>query len=213
LRPVVGLSRIARSTFINDPPTDTVNSGKGYAWFRPLWYSGFVWVPDSRHPGAWLVVQNDGNVVIYKAGAPKSGSDIWASKTVMPHRDRDLIVPDVLTVEIANGVISPVITREIVNETGERMRSSRTRARRLCISGLVANLNGGYTTPQATFDGKDLYPTVFDKAAALLESLVRNHPFVDGNKRVGITATALFCNAAAINSQRLKPNWYSSPFT
>jgi death-on-curing protein len=46
--------------------------------------------------------------------------------------------------------------------------------------------------PQATFDGKDLYPDLFSKAAALMDSLVRNHPFVDGNKRTAITAAALF---------------------
>lgn len=37
--------------------------------------------------------------------------------------------------------------------------------------------------PLATFDGKELYPTVFLKAAAVFESLAQNHPFVDGNKR------------------------------
>ena len=46
--------------------------------------------------------------------------------------------------------------------------------------------------PQATFDKKDLYPDLFSKAAALMDSLVRNHPFVDGNKRTAITATGLF---------------------
>lgn len=46
--------------------------------------------------------------------------------------------------------------------------------------------------PQATFDEKDLYPDLFSKAAALMDSLVRNHPFVDGNKRTAITAAALF---------------------
>ena len=35
----------------------------------------------------------------------------------------------------------------------------------------------------ATFDKKDLYPTPADKAAAILESILINHPFVDGNKR------------------------------
>lgn len=38
--------------------------------------------------------------------------------------------------------------------------------------------------PQASFGGEDLYPTLFEKAAALAESIVRNHPFVDGNKRM-----------------------------
>jgi death-on-curing protein len=46
--------------------------------------------------------------------------------------------------------------------------------------------------PQATFDGRDLYPDLFQKTAALMESLAQNHPFVDGNKRTAITAAALF---------------------
>lgn len=45
------------------------------------------------------------------------------------------------------------------------------------------------------FDGKELYPDVFLKEAALLDSLINNHPFVDGNKRTGITAAALFLQA------------------
>jgi len=54
--------------------------------------------------------------------------------------------------------------------------------------------------PQATFDGQDLYPDLFSKAAALLESLVGNHAFVDGNKRTAITAAGLFLS---INGYRL----------
>ena len=46
--------------------------------------------------------------------------------------------------------------------------------------------------PQATFDGQDLYPDLFSKAAALAESLLQNHPFVDGNKRTGFTSAAMF---------------------
>jgi len=45
-------------------------------------------------------------------------------------------------------------------------------------------LRSALARPHASFDGRDLYPSLFEKAAALLESLVRNHPFVDGNKRV-----------------------------
>lgn len=45
---------------------------------------------------------------------------------------------------------------------------------------------------QATFGGFDLYPDVFSKAAALMHSLVLNHPFVDGNKRTAIASTARF---------------------
>jgi death on curing protein len=46
--------------------------------------------------------------------------------------------------------------------------------------------------PRATFGGEDLHPDVPGKAAALLHSLVQNHPFVDGNKRVGAHAMLLF---------------------
>lgn len=54
--------------------------------------------------------------------------------------------------------------------------------------------------PQATFDGQDLYPDLFTKAAALMDSLIRNHPFVDGNKRTGISAAALYL---LVNGYRL----------
>lgn len=46
--------------------------------------------------------------------------------------------------------------------------------------------------PQSSFDGEDLYPSIFDKAAALFHSLMFNHAFVDGNKRTTIVSTARF---------------------
>jgi death-on-curing protein len=39
-----------------------------------------------------------------------------------------------------------------------------------------------------TFSGQELYPTLFDKAAVLGYSLINNHPFVDGNKRLAFEA-------------------------
>ena len=45
--------------------------------------------------------------------------------------------------------------------------------------------------PHASFGGQDLYPDLFSKAAALGHSLVSNHPFIDGNKRVGFEAMRL----------------------
>ncbi len=38
--------------------------------------------------------------------------------------------------------------------------------------------------PFQTFDGKDLYPSIIDKSAAVFQSIIINHPFIDGNKRV-----------------------------
>ena len=52
--------------------------------------------------------------------------------------------------------------------------------------------------PQVTFDGEDLYPDVEAKAAALMHSLVMNHPFVDGNKRAGAAAAELFLNVNGV---------------
>lgn len=46
--------------------------------------------------------------------------------------------------------------------------------------------------PQSSFGGEDLYPGIFDKAAALFHSLMFNHAFVDGNKRTTIVSTARF---------------------
>ena len=46
--------------------------------------------------------------------------------------------------------------------------------------------------PRMSFGGDDLYPGIVEKAAALCFSLVKNHPFVDGNKRVGHAAMETF---------------------
>lgn len=53
-------------------------------------------------------------------------------------------------------------------------------------------LQSAVARPQASFDGQDLYPDLFSKASALLESLIGNHAFVDGNKRTAITSAGLF---------------------
>jgi death on curing protein len=45
--------------------------------------------------------------------------------------------------------------------------------------------------PFQTFDNKELYPTPIDKAASLLESVVSNHPFIDGNKRTAYVLARL----------------------
>ena len=56
--------------------------------------------------------------------------------------------------------------------------------------------------PQMSFGGKELYPTLAEKAAALCFSLVMNHPFVDGNKRIGHAAmeTFLVMNGFELNA-------------
>jgi death-on-curing protein len=49
-------------------------------------------------------------------------------------------------------------------------------------------LESAVTRPAMTFGGEDLYPDLAAKAAALMHSLVMNHPFVDGNKRIGVAS-------------------------
>ena len=56
----------------------------------------------------------------------------------------------------------------------------------------LALLESAVARPRATFDSKELYPDLFTKATTLMDSLINNHPFLDGNERTGITATGLF---------------------
>lgn len=53
-------------------------------------------------------------------------------------------------------------------------------------------LGAAAARPQASAFGEDAYPDVWSKAGALLHSIVSNHPLVDGNKRLGWLATAVF---------------------
>ena len=63
-------------------------------------------------------------------------------------------------------------------------------------------LESAVAQPRQTFAGQDLYPTLAAKAAALGFSLIGNHPFVDGNKRVGHAAleTFLVLNGAVLTA-------------
>ena len=56
----------------------------------------------------------------------------------------------------------------------------------------IGALQSALAQPRATFDGADLYPSLAEKAAALAFSLVSNHAFVDGNKRIGHAALETF---------------------
>jgi death-on-curing protein len=60
-------------------------------------------------------------------------------------------------------------------------------------------LDMSVNTPFQTFDGVDLYPTLVDKAAHLTYSLIKNHPFLDGNKRIGVTVMIIFLKANGVN--------------
>ena len=57
-------------------------------------------------------------------------------------------------------------------------------------------LHAAVARPFATFEGRDLYTTDFDKAAALFHSLVKSHPFLDGTKRTALASALYFLEQA-----------------
>ena len=67
------------------------------------------------------------------------------------------------------------------------------------LEGIVGNV-------MQSFGGKAVYPSVESKAAHLLYFIIKNHPFVDGNKRSGAYAFVWFLSKARVlNTQRLSP--------
>jgi len=77
---------------------------------------------------------------------------------------------------------------KIIRETGG---SAGIRDRRLIESAL--------NRPFVTYDGIDLYPSINEKIAAIAHSLIRNHAFVDGNKRIGVAAMVILLKMNSIN--------------
>ena len=68
--------------------------------------------------------------------------------------------------------------------------------------GDVGRLQSSLAAPRQTMFGQELYPDIFAKAAILIYLLIKNHPFVDGNKRTGLFALFEFLerNGFTINS-------------
>ena len=64
-------------------------------------------------------------------------------------------------------------------------------------------LDAAVHRPRASVLGQDAYPDLLTKAAALLHSLARSHPLIDGNKRLAWLATFVFC---AKNGVQLEPD-------
>ena len=67
----------------------------------------------------------------------------------------------------------------------------------------VGLLGSAAARPQTTVFGQDAYPELVGKAAALLQSIVNNHPLVDGNKRLGWLATAVFLEINGVPSSAI----------
>ncbi len=78
------------------------------------------------------------------------------------------------------------LTVDDLVEVARRVVDGKVRIR---DAGLLAS---AAARPRTTVFGQDAYPGIWEKAAALMESLGRNHALVDGNKRLAWTATWLF---------------------
>jgi death on curing protein len=66
----------------------------------------------------------------------------------------------------------------------------------------VGLLGAAAARPQTTVFGEDAYPDIWVKAAALLQSVVKNHPLIDGNKRLGWLSTAVFLELNGVPTHR-----------
>lgn len=64
-------------------------------------------------------------------------------------------------------------------------------------------LQSAAARPGTSVFGADAYPDLATKAAAMLESIVRNHALVDGNKRLGWLATAVFLELNGFNASKI----------
>jgi len=63
----------------------------------------------------------------------------------------------------------------------------------------IGALEAALVRPYGTFEETDLYPTPIDKASAILESILINHPFIDGNKRTGYVLMRLILLDAGLD--------------
>jgi death-on-curing protein len=64
----------------------------------------------------------------------------------------------------------------------------------------LGGLESALARPQAAFGGTEFYPDLMTKTAVVMDGIIRNHPFLDGNKRAGVATAALFLE---VNGHRL----------
>lgn len=102
-----------------------------------------------------------------------------------------------LTVETFAGAL--VSLKETLIAKGEATELFATERERGSVAGIVGNV-------MQAFGGSDAYPTVEEKAAHLLYFIIKNHPFIDGNKRSGAYAFVWFlAKARVLDTARITP--------
>ncbi len=128
-------------------------------------------------------------------------ADTWLS---LDAYDKDVLVTKgatkrlvKLTAETFAGVLA--VLKGSLIEKGEATELFATERERGSLSGIVGNV-------MQSFDGKDMYPTIEEKAAHFLYFVIKNHPFLDGNKRSGAYAFVWFlAKAKVLDTTRITP--------
>lgn len=120
-------------------------------------------------------------------------ADTWLS---LDAYDKDNLVADgktkkqvILTAEQLSKFLGE-FKKELVKK-GEATDIFGTEVRKDTVAGIIGNV-------MQSFGGKALYPTIEEKAAHLLYFMVKNHPFIDGNKRSGAFAFVWFLKKAGL---------------
>lgn len=73
----------------------------------------------------------------------------------------------------------------------------------------ISALESAISRPFQTFDGAELYPTTIEKGASLIESILINHPFIDGNKRTGYVLLRLLLISNGLDFSVTQDQCYS----
>lgn len=128
-------------------------------------------------------------------------ADTWMSLDAYDKEALDIKKPTKKKVSLTAEKLekSVVVLKSELMTKGEATDLFATERTRGALEGIVGNV-------MQSFGGADVYPSVEEKAAHLLYFIVKNHPFVDGNKRTGAYAFVWFLNMAKVlDSKRLTP--------
>ena len=128
-------------------------------------------------------------------------ADTWMSLDAYDKEQLDLKKPTKRKVALTGALLteSVAILKGELMRKGEATELFASERNRDAIEGIVGNV-------MQAFSGADVYPSIESKAAHLLYFIVKNHPFVDGNKRTGAYAFVWFLSRAkALDTRRITP--------
>ncbi len=128
-------------------------------------------------------------------------ADTWMSLDAYDKETLDIRKPTKKKVALTGAKLAEsvaVLKKELIHK-GEATDLFATERNRNALEGIVGNV-------MQAFAGADVYPSVESKAAHLLYFIVKNHPFIDGNKRTGAYSFVWFLSRAKVlDTRRLTP--------